>query len=113
YTLKINDKNECGEFSKEIVLLDYPKFLTPNNDGYNDLWQLIGLDTAAFTISPIQIYDRFGKIVAIVNPIQGEGWDGLYKNEMLPSSDYWFSLELTDNQGNIKRHRGHFSLVRR
>ena len=113
YTLKINDKNECGEFSKDIALIDYPKFLTPNNDGYNDLWQLIGLDTAAFTISPIQIYDRFGKIVAIVNPIQGEGWDGLYKNEMLPSSDYWFSLELTDNQGNIKRHRGHFSLVRR
>ena len=113
YTLKINDKNECGEFSKDIALIDYPKFLTPNNDGYNDLWQLIGLDTAAFTISPIQIYDRFGKIVAIVNPIQGEGWDGLYNNEMLPSSDYWFSLELTDNQGNIKRHRGHFSLVRR
>ena len=113
YTLVVEDKNGCGYIKWPIVLLDYPKFLTPNNDGHNDLWQLIGLGSTSFTISPIHVYDRFGKIVAIVNPIQGEGWDGLYNNEMLPSADYWFSLELIDNQGTIKRHRGHFSLVRR
>jgi gliding motility-associated-like protein len=51
--------------------------------------------------------------MAIVNPIEGQGWDGSYNNEALPSSDYWFSLELTDNQGNITRHRGNFAIVRR
>ncbi len=96
-----------------IFLLDYPKFLTPNNDGYNDYWQLIGLDATTFTISPIQIFDRFGKIIAIINPTQGQGWDGLYNNEMLPSSDYWFVLSLTNNQGETIIKKGHFSLVRR
>lgn len=113
YTVLINDKNGCGEVFKVIFLLDYPKFLTPNNDGYNDYWQLIGLDSSTFTISPIQIFDRFGKIVAIINPTQGQGWGGLYKNEMLPSSDYWFVLSLTNNLGEAKIHKGHFSLIRR
>ncbi len=113
YTVLINDKNGCGEIAKVIFLLDYPKFLTPNNDGYNDYWQLIGLDTTTFTISPIQIFDRFGKIIAIINPTQGQGWDGLYNNEMLPSSDYWFVLSLTNNLGETSIKKGHFSLIRR
>ncbi|MCF6278780.1 MAG: T9SS type B sorting domain-containing protein [Flavobacteriaceae bacterium] len=113
YTILINDKNGCGEISKELFLLDYPKFLTPNNDGYNDYWQLIGLDSSTFTISPIQIFDRFGKIVAIIDPTQGQGWDGLYNNEMLPSSDYWFVLSLTNSQDETIIKKGHFSLIRR
>jgi gliding motility-associated-like protein len=82
YTLLINDENGCGEISKQIFLLDYPKFFTPNNDGQNDVWSLTGVDSSNFTASPIQIYDRFGKVVATINPIQGQGWDGLYNNEM-------------------------------
>ncbi|GAB1309529.1 hypothetical protein KH5_22120 [Urechidicola sp. KH5] len=112
YTLIVNDKNGCGQTSLEIVLLDYPKFLTPNNDGANDTWKLVGIESASFTVSQINIYDRFGKLLAVVDPY-GDGWDGYYNGEALPSTDYWFSLQLTDLQGNIRTYRGNFSLIRR
>ena len=113
YTLVVNDKNGCGQsIPLEIVLLDYPKFLTPNNDGYNDTWNLVGVGSQSFTISPIRIYDRYGKIVTIID-VNDDGWDGYFKGEALPSSDYWFTLQLTDIHGNTKIHRGHFSLIRR
>ena len=112
YTVRINDKNNCGETSIDVFLLDYPNFFTPNNDGTNDYWQLIGTESHNYRVSPIQIFDRVGKLITIIDP-DSEGWDGYYNGEMLNSSDYWFYLELTDNQGNITIHRGHFSLVRR
>ena len=93
YTLVINDKNGCGETELIIVILDYPKFLTPNNDGRNDTWKLVGIESTSFTISPIQIFDRFGKLVAVLDP-QSQGWDGYYNGSPLPSTDYWYSVTI-------------------
>jgi gliding motility-associated-like protein len=112
YTLLVNDKNGCGETKLTIVILDYPKFLTPNNDGQNDTWKLVGIEFTSFTISPIQIFDRFGKIVAVIDPLS-QGWDGYYNGTQLPASDYWFRVQLTDPEGTILDKKGHFSLVRR
>ena len=36
YTVYVNDKNGCGLSKKDIYLLMYPKYFTPNGDGYND-----------------------------------------------------------------------------
>ena len=112
YTLLVNDKIGCGEMELTIVLLDYPKFLTPNNDGYNDTWKLTGIESTSFTVSPIQIFDRFGKIVAILDP-QSSGWDGYYNGIQLPASDYWFRVQLTNSEGTTLDEKGNFSLVRR
>jgi gliding motility-associated-like protein len=39
------------------------------------------------------------------------GWDGTYNGNPLPSSDYWFRIEYTEN--NIKKQfSGHFTLKR-
>jgi hypothetical protein len=35
-------KKGCGVDKREIVLIDYPKFFTPNNDGYNEYWHILG-----------------------------------------------------------------------
>jgi gliding motility-associated-like protein len=56
----------------------------------------------------IYIFDRFGKLLAQIDP-NGEGWDGRFNGFQMPSTDYWFSIELKD--GTVKK--GHFSLVRR
>ncbi|MFD2433236.1 hypothetical protein ACFSO9_06540 [Mesonia maritima] len=42
HTLYIKDLNGCGIVSKKISVVDYMRFFTPNNDGYNDTWKLIG-----------------------------------------------------------------------
>jgi hypothetical protein len=34
----------CGQASGEVVVLDYPRFFTPNGDGNNDTWNIAGID---------------------------------------------------------------------
>ena len=105
YTVFVRDVNGCGTVSQEVNLLYHPKFFTPNNDGYNDYWQLYNS-----TIEPaavIHIFDRHGKLLAQIDPM-GQGWDGTFNGNPLPSSDYWFKVIRED--GTIRT--GHFSLKR-
>jgi len=34
--LRVRDIHGCGEVTQRVMVLDYPKFFTPNNDGFND-----------------------------------------------------------------------------
>jgi hypothetical protein len=36
YTVAVRDKTVCGTVTDEVYLLMYPKFFTPNGDGFND-----------------------------------------------------------------------------
>jgi hypothetical protein len=40
YTVYVRDKNGCGIVTDKVYLLMYPKFFTPNGDGYNDTWSI-------------------------------------------------------------------------
>lgn len=100
-------KNECGIVFQTFYILDYPKFFTPNGDGYNDTWQIADLEKRNLQNSKIYIFDRYGKLLKQISPL-GEGWKGTYNGNLLPSDDYWFVLELS----NGKRITNHFSLKR-
>jgi len=84
--------------------LPYPKFFTPNNDGYNDTW------TIDFTyLAPntgIRIFDRYGKLIKELH--NNSVWDGTYIGRNEPASDYWFTV----TRLNGTEFRGHFSLKR-
>ncbi|MDC9723220.1 MAG: T9SS type B sorting domain-containing protein, partial [Urechidicola sp.] len=111
-TIYVQDKNNCGVAELEVAVIGFPKFFTPNNDGENDTWQIKGVGENFFSSSLIYIYDRYGKMIAKVDPTT-QGWDGYYNGESLPSTDYWFTAELIDQNGNTRNRKGHFSLVRR
>lgn len=112
YTLYVSDKNSCGIAALDIAILGFPKFFTPNDDGQNDTWKVLGNDTNNIQISAIYIFDRFGKLVAEVD-LNGEGWDGFYNGERLPASDYWYLVKYTDQYGDYREKRGNLSLIRR
>ena len=115
YTIIVNDKNGCV-FDEElqISVIQFPKFFTPNGDGKNDTWSIKGANKSFYPNSSIDIYNRFGKLVAQI-PIDSQGWDGTYNGTRLPSDDYWFRVQLIPANTNkipiIKK--GHFSLLRR
>ena len=96
-----------------VLVMDYPLFFTPNNDGLNDTWQVAGLSNQLD--AKIYIFDRYGKLLKQLSP-SSNGWDGTFNGQPLPSSDYWFSLEyrepndLTDT--SRKEFRAHFTLKR-
>lgn len=109
HTIVIRDKFGCGSVSIVVGAIDYPKFFTPNNDGYNDTWNIVGMSY----IDPeakIYVFDKFGKLLAQLTP-HSEGWDGTYRGRDLPSSDYWFRVEYTED-GDRKEMKGHFTLKR-
>jgi len=112
HILYIREQNNCGIIEIEVAILGFSKFFTPNNDGFNDTWQIKGFNDNSYDISFIYIYNRFGKVLAKIDTA-GEGWDGRYKGKLLPSTDYWFSAQLINKNGVIRNRRGHFSLIRR
>ena len=107
YLIYVQDKNGCGITTMTFYILDYPKYFTPNDDGYNDTWQIKNLNKRGFEASKIYIFDRYGKLLKQIAPLS-QGWNGFFNGTPLPSTDYWFVLELT----NGKTINGHFALKR-
>ncbi|MQP53677.1 T9SS type B sorting domain-containing protein, partial [Flavobacterium sp. LMO9] len=95
--------------TQEVLIIDYPTYFTPNGDGINETWNIIGLNQAD---AKLYIFDRYGKLLKQLSTTEGsEGWDGTYNQELLPSTDYWFTLDYTEN-GVGKQFKAHFSLIR-
>jgi gliding motility-associated-like protein len=111
HTLYIKDKYNCGLTSKKIFVLGFPKFFTPNGDGYNDSWAIKGLNIDEFTFSNVTIFNSYGKYLVTIKP--NSSWNGSYNGKQLPSSDYWFTIDVTDSENITKTYKGHFSLIRR
>jgi len=107
HTVYVRDKNNCGIIDEMVSVIGFPKFLTPNNDGNNDTWQVKGLAAQFQPDTKILIHDRYGKLVKQLNPL-GPGWDGTFNGKPLPSDDYWFYVTLQD--GRI--FKSHFALKR-
>ncbi|SHJ79068.1 T9SS type B sorting domain-containing protein [Flavobacterium haoranii] len=111
HTVTVVDTQGCTYFTIPVLVVDYPKFFTPNGDGYNDTWNIIGLEQEN---AKLYIFDRYGKLIKQINTLganQGNGWDGTLNGKPLPSTDYWFSLEYEEN-GIMKEFKAHFSLKR-
>tara|TARA_B100000678_G_scaffold48319_2_gene38094 strand:- start:119102 stop:121441 length:2340 start_codon:yes stop_codon:yes gene_type:complete len=102
----VKDQNGCGISVKEFKVLGYPRFFTPNQDGINDYWRLIGVEKFNPKIKSVYIFDRFGKLITGLKPEQR--WDGSFNGKNLPSNDYWFLVNFIDDS-NFK---GHFTLKR-
>lgn len=107
HTVYVIDQNGCGISQREIAVIGFPKFFTPNGDNQNETWQIYGVNEQFYTEVDIKIYNRYGKLLAHQNYWSG-GWDGTFKGRPLPSDDYWFVVTLPD--GRI--FKGHFALVR-
>ena len=113
YTIVVQDKNGCRPNARLLVsVIEFPKFFTPNNDGINDTWAIKGANSTFFPSAQINIFNRFGKIVAQID-IDTQGWDGTYGGKILASDDYWFSIMLVDRNGALRERKGNFSLLRR
>lgn len=95
--------------SKVVSIMNYPKYFTPNGDGFNDTWNVLGVKSQPG--AKIYIFDRAGKLLKQLSPL-GDGWDGTYGGRPMPSTDYWFTIEYNDFSGNKREYKGHFSLKR-
>ena len=109
HTITLLDMYACTSVTKQVTIIDYPKFFTPNGDGQNDYWNIIGMHQST---AKLYIFDRYGKLIKQISTLSNSpGWDGTFNGEMLPSSDYWFTIEYEEDN-TIKTFKSHFSLKR-
>jgi gliding motility-associated-like protein len=110
HLVTVTDTNGCTNLSTNVFIIGYPTFFTPNNDGFNDYWNIIGLENQA--TANIFIYDRYGKLLKQISS-KSLGWDGTYLGAPLPTSDYWFTVEYIEPlTTDLKVFKSHFSLKR-
>ena len=115
YQIIVTDINGCSPDTTLLVsVIQFPKFLTPNDDGDNDVWEVKGANKLFYRDASINIFNRYGKLVAQLE-IDGQGWDGTYNGKTLSSDDYWYSIQLipTDESKPPVLKKGNFSLVRK
>jgi len=109
HVIKVVDANGCSNpLTRDVLVINYPKFFTPNEDGYNNTWNISGLQEQLN--AKIFIFDRYGKLLKQINPA-GDGWNGTFNGRPLPADDYWFSVDYEEN-GQPKNFKAHFALKR-
>lgn len=121
--LYVIDANECGSdkmFEVDPIEIRPEKYFSPNNDGVNEKWEVINLNTYSSYI--VEIFTRHGKRIFIQrvgsfntggqNTVEGDeftGWNGEYNGKPMPSDDYWYLITVEDIR---KQYTGHFTLKR-
>ncbi|MCA0153548.1 T9SS type B sorting domain-containing protein [Winogradskyella vincentii] len=107
-TITVIDRNGCDRTTREVLVIDTPKHLTPNNDGDFDTWHITGVATLPGT--KVQIFDRFGKVIKLLDHTS-IGWDGTFNGMPLPAGDYWYIADVVQD-GVTFQIKGHFALRR-
>ncbi len=105
YTAYMKDSEDCRIDTLRFAHIVVPRMISPNGDGFNDTFQLRGVEF--FANSQIQIYDRYGKLLKIDSGA-GFKWNGTLNSKNLPADDYWYRIIIT----GFKDKTGHFTLKR-
>jgi gliding motility-associated-like protein len=106
YTAFVRDNNDCNLVAQDFTVFTIAKYFTPNNDGFNDLWEI--KEMANYPNSSAQVFNRYGKLIITLTSSNNK-WDGKYSNALLPADDYWYRLKLDDSTPEMT---GHFTLKR-
>jgi gliding motility-associated-like protein len=88
-----------------------PNAFSPNNDGINDTFRILGIPPENITDFNIQIFDRWGQVVFETNDI-GTSWDGSYKGKPCPAEVYNWVIYYTTTSKTKISNKGQLMLIR-
>lgn len=110
HLLQIQDSTGCmteKPFKIEATEPEPMGFFSPNGDGENDRWMIKNVDI--YEKATVRIFDRFGKLILESSAQDFEsGWDGTYKGKQMPTSDYWYEIDIDEID---RQYVGHFTLI--
>jgi gliding motility-associated-like protein len=90
------------------LLLGIPTAFTPNGNGLNDEFKIIGDNITNFTM---HIFNRWGEVVFYSEDLN-RGWDGNYLGKRMPEGSFTFKIEFDGEDGVRKSEVGNFVLLR-
>ena len=89
--------------------IEPPNTITPNGDGYNDVWLIPGIND--YPGAEIQVHDRWGQIVYRSTGYRAP-WDGTRNGRDLPVGTYYYHITLPQVEGRSEPYTGYISIVR-
>ncbi len=97
YTVNVNGEGNCPA-SKQIFVevlkeLKIPNAFSPNGDGINDKWIILGLES--FSDNKVEVFNRYGQVVYSVIGYDNSGkvWDGTMNGKPLPVGTYYYIVD--------------------
>lgn len=94
---------------KEIIII--PSGFTPNGDNTNDVWEITNI--SQYPDNVVKIYNRSGQLVFKTTgyTIVDNNWDGTYKGKDLPTSTYFYVIDLRTG-GEDSIFKGAVTIIR-
>ncbi len=90
----------------------FPNVFTPNGDGTNDTWQLLGeATTAQFLDFKLEVYNRWGSLV-LTSYDAAYQWHGNYLEDDLADGVYFWLVWYTDICGNKAERHGQVTIMK-
>ncbi len=115
-------ENDYGCFSYDTLTITittelkvyFPNAFTPNGDGNNDCFQVIGTVYDLLNNFTIHIHDRWGRVVHTAKVSDPDClWDGTDEGgEVVPMGTYAFRLVGKDFKGEKRNFVGHINVIR-
>lgn len=96
YVLTVTNSIGCTDTDSVTVTVDVPvlikvpNLLTPNGDGFNDVWDLSEVPDIGST--KVSVVNRWGKTVFSTENYQHD-WEGTFEGEPLPDGVYIYIIE--------------------
>ncbi|MEE1175717.1 MAG: T9SS type B sorting domain-containing protein, partial [Paludibacteraceae bacterium] len=106
YNVEVSNSLGCSSsylFQVPFVEPEFPIYFYQGDEN----WQVKNIEN--YPNSTLYIYDRFGKLL-FKEKGNTDGWSGEYNGRRLPSTDYWYILDIPEID---KQYEGHFTLMRR
>lgn len=104
YEVVVSNSNGCEQIlTYNLVLEDgdcltIPTGFTPNSDGFNDVWEIVGWE--AYPEITVTVFNRWGQELFRSRGYENP-WNGLFEGIQLPMASYYYVIVLTPGESPL------------
>ena len=85
-----------------------PNAFTPNQNGLNEEFKVFYKNSKGAVLS---IYNRWGQLIFTSNNVN-KGWDGTFDGNPCQEDVYYYVVDYTNNDDEVKQLKGNITLIR-